>query len=1042
MSAFPAMPAEGQTSTFALKNFEQINNFNDILKSYNDIKEEASNNNLLTPKDLTDLESLTNFFIPENSSNKIIDIGFIGIKSRILDRIFKDKLERLSNLSDTATNEVVKKNILDKTSLLNEALAKINTLHSSIESYQEGIEIIPGTIDITREDQLINILTATPKPEQDTTNLLCSVSKQLENARAFFEKKCPPPLFPLENSSNGDILDNIKNSDSHIRKALLSHVFSIADDNFNDLPQVPSGAAQILKSVEVLCDLRATQKNRDLPMNEKKLLCRMEDLFVAGKNTDEFSVLDQDTYFRLRDNIKTIYPIEYCRGIYSFTGCLDEKIKSFSTDLSRDNIKTDMISHLDTLLNFTKEISNESADLSILNNIESELAIIKNIVSIEIEYLIKRNEQIFSAKKLVEIALKVIPFAIKMVEEQQYLIFADFNPNTTFDSKFLSELIFQSQALPPREKKAVDQNQAQIDAFCSIFSGQAVPTQFEDDGYSKIHEPLFDLLNTFSMEEYKEEVQVLRSVIAGITFLNAELESKIRTASRKLWLLEVNRETARQVHARKVSISNTPAVVDPEPISVHQEYVEATFTYFIQTMIGSFTEKQEHLTNPSAKGCMKSSYAHFLNLMILICDLAAIPAGAEAAESELDSNSLFVDSSVNFDSLGPSSFDTTSVEPRGEAKDSSSVSTSSEAKIPAGITDTNMQSHQNYTISLVALAEANLLLEQLLTALIREHCNSEEVEDVCNSHNLLDKINTLVEVSNDFSIEAEDYTILSEINKASLSARYPTKLTSKNTHRPIDQRIMSLHKISSSELICFFDEILKLAHNLIKDESAPALPQLHTVNIPNQKPPISSDKEASSPLRTIINQLPLQDKEAPLDLIARMASLETFHKMDKTSGETAHIYYSHMNEMMVFLIEEVFKQLAVTKYSIEEHDLKSIIENDSKFKNLYLTNEQIFFLEKARVTLYKVRYSNLDDYRRSDLQLAALHRNAEYCFLDRIYQENDPDNDFTPILDPNRKNNNMYLKQKEEAISSVEVDLKTTHDILQALVSMYDGSAE
>ncbi len=74
----------------------------------------------------------------------------------------------------------------------------------------------------------------------------------------------------------------------------------------------------------------------------------------------------------------------------------------------------------------------------------------------------------------------------------------------------------------------------------------------------------------------------------------------------------------------------------------------------------------------------------------------AIPAGAEAAESELDSNSLFVDSSVNFDSLEQSSIDTTSVEPRGEAKDSPSVSTSSEAKIPAGITETSMEFFQEY----------------------------------------------------------------------------------------------------------------------------------------------------------------------------------------------------------------------------------------------------------------------------------------------------------------------------------------------------------
>ncbi len=64
---------------------------------------------------------------------------------------------------------------------------------------------------------------------------------------------------------------------------------------------------------------------------------------------------------------------------------------------------------------------------------------------------------------------------------------------------------------------------------------------------------------------------------------------------------------------------------------------------------------------------------------------SAIPAGAEVTESESDNNSLFVDSSVNFDSLAPSSIDTTSVESRGGAKDSSSISKSLEAKIAAGI---------------------------------------------------------------------------------------------------------------------------------------------------------------------------------------------------------------------------------------------------------------------------------------------------------------------------------------------------------------------
>ncbi len=74
-------------------------------------------------------------------------------------------------------------------------------------------------------------------------------------------------------------------------------------------------------------------------------------------------------------------------------------------------------------------------------------------------------------------------------------------------------------------------------------------------------------------------------------------------------------------------------------------------------------------------------YYKFINVGVK----SAIPVGAKVTESQSDNNSLFVDSSVNFDSLAPSSINTTSVESREGKKDSSSVSTSLEAKIPAGI---------------------------------------------------------------------------------------------------------------------------------------------------------------------------------------------------------------------------------------------------------------------------------------------------------------------------------------------------------------------
>lgn len=847
-----------------------------------------------------------------------------------------------------------------------ETLVKAAGIHYTFEDICEMLE---AKLEILGNMKLPKTLIG--KKIEDVTVVLqeareASSSSNKETSNEYFSFKrivrkiqtlqLGPLIFDTEKK---DIEVSVMIEDK-FNRLVLCHVVNLAEMQLDCTDNIRLQKLTAAKGKKDAPESRSRKYNRRKNTNSPADVAKE----IFDSNTLHLSSNECKEKYKKLPNLKKAGAVILSNQLLIFESFLRNIVYKNITKLEAYNDNTLFLEKINELSELDK-LNLYSLDVNSLQQLFKDLGDIEKVISNHIDNIRMRNYYLMSLRKFASVSSGIIPFAIEKLEAKSpdinlFIKAVDECKTTNEINQFhhqMAEKIW-ADVIDPRTPKEKSQ------------------TPFL---YSLLHHSLWSIENEYPLEELESMSELLDMTCS----FKSKVQNEIYLQTRETWMHSQMEFAARMQAARQPQVSEGAAnqeqeIEDPQT----HEIVETNFTDTIQAVLTSFLAEQKSLSNPAAKGSMRSSYAHLLNLMTLISHM-----------------------------------------------------------------ETSVPSNQSYTISLIALSEANLLLEQLLSSLIRECQPDEQMEGICKSHNLLTKMEALGKLE-EYSWIGGYAEILAGINKASLSARYPSKVTGANTKRPVDQIILGLsqtaNETATSEMTTLalqdlLQNVLELTHKLVSNNPSGRLP--YQINLDMEDPAHSTNPEETV-LHTIqenIQNLPLSDQKTPLEVIARMNGLIRFYKADKTSKETDHIYYSHMHEMMIFLLEDVLKQLAQDEFSDDEHDLMKVISSIHKFNMQDLSEEECSFLVEAKSTLYKVRYSNLDQ-KEAENSVAALHKTTEHYFLDKILNGNHSDSeDFTPVINSDQHENSKLLENSDMAISSVKSSLVMAEDIIKKLVAVFES---